>query len=738
MIHVNTRIRNGLCLFFLANLSVIYLCFLTFPHIDKRRFFCYNTVYKNKHKQRKMKQQTLPTIGETFEFKRPVSVYKEMYTMDASPRRTLGKQTSIFSSIVISFIIVATLGWFFYSLSSQLAGANIRTIAHNIFGVEQVHAAHGGVEVKVRDEGYSARYVGQSIPDPIVLKQGETKTVNFRFRNTGTHTWDAGSPRYISGYTMAPRYHASAFQGANWLDIRQTAKISGTVAPGQTGTLPLQITAKAGHPPGEYTEHFYLAADGYSWVKGGLFYVKIKVVPSETAEVLPPTTPPPTETPAMGGVRGEQVGLSRETASVRGGEAIKIVTLYENTGSKSWNGYQLVPEGGGTAFVDESWDASSRIVRKSSSIAPGSFIRETFIIRAPAKKGTYTFRAVLKTNDVTIVEPIVVRVEVTANAPSSYTPPVDNNSGNGDSTKPQPIIPATPQLAEEPSVRVGLLPTTGKPLESVFFLSRDDDYRVFNGSTEVGILEEGNTAEMSYAQGTYSFIGGSVAFRTNERIRLEPVNNEEAVFEMPGFIREVRWVGASTYNAYVGVFELQVGKNDGKLYVINETPMEHYVAGITETGDLAPEEFMKANLVAARTYAHINRGKYPYFDVLGSTYDQLYLGHRAAEIRPHTVDATEDTRGMMVVYGGSPVFTPYFGHSDGSTKKVSEVWGGSDQPWLQPVKTEYDDRDYDDMFGHGVGMSQHDASERAKAEGLNYVEILQYYYTGIEVEQMYR
>jgi len=682
-----------------------------------------------------MRQQTLPTIGETFEFQRPVSVYKEMYSMDAPAQRTLNKHTSIFSSIVISFIIVATLGWFFYSLSNQVVGANVRSIAHHVLGVEEVLAAHGGVEVEVRDDGYSARYTGQSIPDPVVFKQGETKTINFTFKNTGTHTWNAGSSRYISGYTMAPRYHDSAFQGANWLDTRQTAKIAGVVVPGQTGALPLQITVQDDHPPGEYTEHFYLAADGHSWVDGGLFYIKIRVVAADSSVGVPSVEPPPVVTPETG-VLGEQLGQNRRAASVRGGEVINIIALYENTGTESWNGYQFDTEGVSRSFVEDSWDSSSRILQSSRVVAPGETIRENFLIRAPAKKGTYTFRGVLNTGNATISEAVTVTVVVTEDAPGSQTPaPVIDNP---DPTKPQPIVPSVPQLDAEPTIRVGILPTNGKPLESLYFVSHDDDYRVFKGAAEVGILKKDAVAEMTYAGGTYSFIGGSVAFRSPERIRLEPVSDESAVFELPGFVREVPWVGASTYNKYPGAFELQVGKNDGKLYVINETSIEHYVRGITETGDLAPEEFMKANLVAARTYAYINLGKYPYFDVMGSTQDQLYLGYSASEIRPHTVEATEETRGMMVVYDGSPVFTPYFGHSDGMTKKVGDVWGGSDRPWLQPVRAEYDDRDYDNMFGHGVGMSQHDASERAKAEGLNYVEILQYYYTGIEVERMYR
>ena len=38
-------------------------------------------------------------------------------------------------------------------------------------------------------------------------------------------------------------------------------------------------------------------------------------------------------------------------------------------------------------------------------------------------------------------------------------------------------------------------------------------------------------------------------------------------------------------------------------------------------------------------------------------------------------------------------------------------------------------------FGHGVGMSQNGAKGMAQ-EGFNYKEILQFYYTGVEIEEM--
>jgi stage II sporulation protein D len=38
-------------------------------------------------------------------------------------------------------------------------------------------------------------------------------------------------------------------------------------------------------------------------------------------------------------------------------------------------------------------------------------------------------------------------------------------------------------------------------------------------------------------------------------------------------------------------------------------------------------------------------------------------------------------------------------------------------------------------YGHGVGMSQYGANAMAR-KGLNYVDILKHYYTGVEIQKM--
>ena len=91
----------------------------------------------------------------------------------------------------------------------------------------------------------------------------------------------------------------------------------------------------------------------------------------------------------------------------------------------------------------------------------------------------------------------------------------------------------------------------------------------------------------------------------------------------------------------------------------------------------------------------------------------------------------------MVLYNGTVVLTPYFANSDCRTRGWHEVWGGAVKPWLVSVKTTYDCAAGRGKKGHGVGMSQLDASARAKQEGLDFEALLHYYYTDITVERLY-
>ena len=51
------------------------------------------------------------------------------------------------------------------------------------------------------------------------------------------------------------------------------------------------------------------------------------------------------------------------------------------------------------------------------------------------------------------------------------------------------------------------------------------------------------------------------------------------------------------------------------------------------------------------------------------------------------VEAVDSTQGKIITYAGSPIDAFFHSNSGGTTETVSNVWGGSDFPYLQSVQT---------------------------------------------------
>lgn len=298
------------------------------------------------------------------------------------------------------------------------------------------------------------------------------------------------------------------------------------------------------------------------------------------------------------------------------------------------------------------------------------------------------------------------------------------------------VTTSTYALASEPVIRVGL----GRVIRPTIFVSHDDDYRVVVGDREVGVVVRGS--QVSFAQEYRTMIltaPGMVATSTSY-IRLEPITNHQAIFDLPRMERYIRGKGTVNFNRYRGVFEIRLSKHR-TWHLVNELPLEEYLAGIAETSPNSPMEYLKAVMTAARTYAYYtaetDKHDDRYFDVVATTGDQLYLGYENERSMPRVREAAEATRGLMVHYGGRVVVTPYFASSSGQTRAWHHVWGGEKRPWLVPVTATYDARARRPLYGHGVGMSGRDAEERARRENIDFISLLKYYYSGIEVVAMY-
>jgi SpoIID/LytB domain protein len=143
---------------------------------------------------------------------------------------------------------------------------------------------------------------------------------------------------------------------------------------------------------------------------------------------------------------------------------------------------------------------------------------------------------------------------------------------------------------------------------------------------------------------------------------------------------------------FTGVVE--VGKDArGRLFVINILPFEDYLKGIAEVPRTWPMEALKAQVVAARSYAlaHLQRpgseGARLGYQICATTACQVYLG-LGIENGPYGSrwrQAVRETRGQVLLYQGRPADTLYSSTSNGRTLGNEKVFGSTPLPYLRSV-----------------------------------------------------
>jgi stage II sporulation protein D len=145
-----------------------------------------------------------------------------------------------------------------------------------------------------------------------------------------------------------------------------------------------------------------------------------------------------------------------------------------------------------------------------------------------------------------------------------------------------------------------------------------------------------------------------------------------------------------TSGRYRGAFELRPGTFSG-VNAINAVELEDYVRGVVSGESPAswPAEALKAQSVAARTYAITTNKPGTGFDHYPDTRSQVYNGVQGE--RTTTDAAIAATHREVVTYDGKPVVTYFFSTSGGKTENVENSFiGAKPQPWLKGVRDPYD------------------------------------------------
>ncbi|MBW3590508.1 MAG: SpoIID/LytB domain-containing protein [Actinobacteria bacterium] len=149
--------------------------------------------------------------------------------------------------------------------------------------------------------------------------------------------------------------------------------------------------------------------------------------------------------------------------------------------------------------------------------------------------------------------------------------------------------------------------------------------------------------------------------------------------------------------AYDGVLEIGLRSN-GQLYLVAELTFPEYLNGIAEVPRDWPMDALKAQVVAARTYAMDNLGasgalaEELNYDLCSTDACQVYRGLQVKDgpWGDRWKRAVSETAGEILEYQGRPASTVYFSTSNGQTYSNAEVFGSDPLPYLKSVPEEDD------------------------------------------------
>lgn len=165
----------------------------------------------------------------------------------------------------------------------------------------------------------------------------------------------------------------------------------------------------------------------------------------------------------------------------------------------------------------------------------------------------------------------------------------------------------------------------------------------------------------------------------------------------------------------------------GGLTVVNVIGLEDYVRGVVPNelspGSYPAIEALKAQAVAARTYALKNRGQFATagFDLLPTTRSQVYGG--LSTEHPLSTRAVVETRGLVATYRNEPINALYTSTCGGRTENAENIFNEA-SPYLRGRECGLEGRAHFSSFTVRTSREPADIREEANAQAARDVALL--------------
>ena len=150
------------------------------------------------------------------------------------------------------------------------------------------------------------------------------------------------------------------------------------------------------------------------------------------------------------------------------------------------------------------------------------------------------------------------------------------------------------------------------------------------------------------------------------------------------------------YPLYCGDLQLTVA--GGLLQPVLHIPIEEYLLGVVpyEMSDSFPPEALKAQAIAARTYAMRKMGGKGAYDVVDNTNDQVYRGYQKENVNAEA--AVRATVGVCGYDGGTLANCYYTASNGGQVELPEHVWGKGAGSYITMHEDPYDVENPESVF----------------------------------------
>ena len=524
-------------------------------------------------------------------------------------------------------------------------------VAEGITWMEDYGVFHD-VTVTAKTFGFS--YAGQS--GPSTLQPGTRGAATLDLTNTGTATWRRNTRFPVNLGTSGPRDRLSGFFNDTWPTQNRlifVGKVSGgTVTPGHAvasgETARFSFDLQAPNAGGIYREHFTPLVENYQWLADiGIHYEVF----------VPDPNAPDYDYAFIGATPYPTVAKDAQTT---------VKLQIRNIGKLNWvtNGSNPMRLG-----------ASHPMDRPSGFAAGSNWINESRI------KMTRNLTDPAKTSggESTVVPGEIGEFEFT----------VTGNPGPG--TYPeyfQPLVEGVTWMRDlnlhwnitvQKLIQVGLAAQGNAIVTSTGVTT----IRTDTGQTFTTI--PANTGTQLVYDGTYHALTVNGAFSSSSPIRIE---------QAPGGVATVSNLADNgSFNRFRG--NLVIRSSGPGTFLVNDIDTEDYLKGLGEVPDSWHIEAIKAQIIAARTYAgrKLETPRYDIFNLYDDTRDQVYNGYNNEIGKPNHVTAINATKGVCLYHGGQLIQAFYSSDTGGASESNENVWGGSPIAYLRGVSDPWEKPD---------------------------------------------